>query len=82
MREQFERINNPRSPSFAIATKLNLPTSYLLIHRTWLGGLGVLSQLECRGAVPRDHGAAPAGLRRLTSDRQVEVHHVQPDVPS
>jgi predicted unusual protein kinase regulating ubiquinone biosynthesis (AarF/ABC1/UbiB family) len=47
MREQFERINNPRSPSFAIATKLNLPTSYLMIHRTWLGGLGVLSQLGC-----------------------------------
>ena len=46
MREQFERINNPRNPSFAVATKLNLPTSYLLIHRTWLGGLGILSQLE------------------------------------
>ncbi len=46
MREQFERINNPRNPSFTVATKLNLPTSYLLIHRTWLGGLGVLSQLE------------------------------------
>jgi len=26
--------------------KLNLPPSYLLIHRTWLGGIGVLSQLE------------------------------------
>jgi predicted unusual protein kinase regulating ubiquinone biosynthesis (AarF/ABC1/UbiB family) len=47
MRGQFERINNPRSPSFNMATKLNLPTSYLLIHRTWLGGLGVLSQLDC-----------------------------------
>ena len=46
MREQFERINNPRNPSFTVATKLNLPTSYLLIHRTWLGGLGILSQLE------------------------------------
>ena len=46
MREQFERINNPRNPSFTVATKLNLPTSYVLIHRTWLGGLGVLSQLE------------------------------------
>ena len=45
MREQFERINNPRDPSFAMATKLNLPTSYLLIHRTWLGGIGLLSQL-------------------------------------
>ncbi|HXH77690.1 AarF/ABC1/UbiB kinase family protein [Nocardioides sp.] len=48
MREQFERINNPRDPAFTMATKLNLPTSYLLIHRTWLGGLGLLSQLEAK----------------------------------
>ena len=46
MRTQFERINNPRDPAFTMATKLNLPPSYLLIHRTWLGGLGLLSQLE------------------------------------
>ena len=46
MREQFERVNDPRSPTFAVATRLNLPTSYLLIHRTWLGGIGLLSQLE------------------------------------
>lgn len=45
MREQFERVNDPRSETFTIATKLNLPTSYLLIHRTWLGGIGLLSQL-------------------------------------
>ncbi len=25
--------------------KLNLPPQYLLIHRTWLGGIGVLCQL-------------------------------------
>jgi hypothetical protein len=25
--------------------KLNLPPSYLLIHRVWLGGIGVLCQL-------------------------------------
>ena len=46
MRAQFERINNPRNPAFTVATKLNLPASYVLIHRTWLGGLGLLSQLE------------------------------------
>jgi len=46
MRTQFERINNPRDPAFTVATKLNLPPSYLLIHRTWLGGIGLLSQLE------------------------------------
>jgi predicted unusual protein kinase regulating ubiquinone biosynthesis (AarF/ABC1/UbiB family) len=45
MREQFERINDPKAEAFTMATKLNLPTSYLLIHRTWLGGIGLLSQL-------------------------------------
>ena len=46
MRTQFERVNDPRQPEFAVATRLNLPTSYLLIHRTWLGGIGLLSLLE------------------------------------
>ena len=46
MRAQFQRINNPKEPTYTIAVKLNLPPSYLLIHRTWLGGIGVLSQLE------------------------------------
>ncbi|MDQ4052367.1 MAG: AarF/ABC1/UbiB kinase family protein [Actinomycetota bacterium] len=46
MREQFARINNPREPAYTVAIKLNLPPSYLLIHRTWVGGIGVLSQLE------------------------------------
>ena len=45
MREQFQRVNNPRDPLYTVALKLNLPPSYLLIHRTWLGGIGVLSQL-------------------------------------
>ena len=45
MREQFERVNDPRAETFTLATRLNLPTSYLLIHRTWLGGIGLLSQL-------------------------------------
>ena len=47
MREQFQRINNPREPTYTVAIKLNLPPSYMLIHRTWIGGIGVLSQLEC-----------------------------------
>jgi len=45
MREQFERVNDPRSEEFTLAMKLNLPTSYLLIHRTWIGAIGLLSQL-------------------------------------
>ena len=46
MRGQFERVNDPRSEEFALALKLNLPTSYLLIHRTWIGAIGMLSQLN------------------------------------
>ena len=45
MREQFQRINNPREEAYTVAIKLNLPPSYMLIHRTWVGGIGVLSQL-------------------------------------
>jgi predicted unusual protein kinase regulating ubiquinone biosynthesis (AarF/ABC1/UbiB family) len=45
MREQFQRINDPKDPAYTISIKLNLPPSYVLIHRTWLGGVGVMSQL-------------------------------------
>jgi predicted unusual protein kinase regulating ubiquinone biosynthesis (AarF/ABC1/UbiB family) len=48
MREQFTRINDPRQPTYTMALKLNLPPSYLLIHRVWLAGIGVLSQLDTR----------------------------------
>ena len=47
MRTQFARINDPREPAYTLGLKLNLPPSYLLIHRTWLAGVGVLCQLEC-----------------------------------
>ena len=38
---------DPRNPAYTVGMKLNLPPSYLLIHRTWLAGVGVLCQLEC-----------------------------------
>jgi predicted unusual protein kinase regulating ubiquinone biosynthesis (AarF/ABC1/UbiB family) len=46
MREQFLRIQDPRQPGSTLALRLNLPPSYLLIHRVWLGCVGVLCQLE------------------------------------
>jgi len=46
MRAQFERLNNPKEPAYTVAIKLNLPPSYLLLHRTCVGGIGVMSQLE------------------------------------
>ncbi len=45
MRGQFTRINDPRSADFTTGMKINLPPSYLLIHRVWLGGIAVLCQL-------------------------------------
>lgn len=48
MREQFNRINDPRRENYSMAIKLNLPPSYLLIHRVWLAGIGVLCQLDTR----------------------------------
>lgn len=44
----FSKINNPRDPNFNIAFKLNLPPSYLLIHRVWIGTIGVLCQLNAK----------------------------------
>jgi predicted unusual protein kinase regulating ubiquinone biosynthesis (AarF/ABC1/UbiB family) len=49
MREQFKRVRDPNA-SGGVAMKLNLPPSYLLIHRVWLGGLAVLAQLSARAA--------------------------------
>lgn len=46
MRGQFMRMNDVKSPDFNIAFKLNLPPSYALIHRVWLGCIGVLCQLD------------------------------------
>ena len=48
MRGQFARINDPRQPGYTTMLKINLPPEYLLIHRVWLGGIGVLSQLEAK----------------------------------
>jgi hypothetical protein len=48
LRTEAARIANPRSPAFQLSKQLNLPPSYLLIHRVTLGSVGVLCQLEAR----------------------------------
>jgi hypothetical protein len=45
MREQAARIGDPRSEEARVGRMLNLPASYLLIHRVTLGSIGVLCQL-------------------------------------
>lgn len=45
MRTQAARIADPRSPAYQLGRQLNLPPSYLLIHRVTLSTIGVLCQL-------------------------------------
>ena len=45
MRKQAARIADPRSPAHQLGRQLNLPPSYLLIHRVTLSTIGVLCQL-------------------------------------
>jgi predicted unusual protein kinase regulating ubiquinone biosynthesis (AarF/ABC1/UbiB family) len=45
MREQAARIADPRNEAARIGRQLNLPPSYLLIHRVTIGSIGVLCQL-------------------------------------
>ncbi|RCK70958.1 AarF/ABC1/UbiB kinase family protein [Desertihabitans brevis] len=44
MRAQFARVSSAQTSE--VARRLNLPASYLLIHRVWMGGIAVLSQLD------------------------------------
>ena len=46
MRTHFGRLKDVRRPDYTIGLKLNLPPSYLLIHRVWLGCVAVLCQLD------------------------------------
>ncbi|AWW37702.1 ABC1 kinase family protein [Streptomyces cadmiisoli] len=45
MRSQATRVGDPRSPAYQLGKQLNLPPSYLLIHRVTLSTIGVLCQL-------------------------------------
>jgi predicted unusual protein kinase regulating ubiquinone biosynthesis (AarF/ABC1/UbiB family) len=47
MRGQASRVTDLRAAN--VSRKLNLPPSYLLIHRVSTAGIGVLCQLECEG---------------------------------
>ena len=48
LRGEAARLSSPRSPAYQLSRKLNLPPSYLLIHRVTLGSIGVLCQLEAQ----------------------------------
>jgi hypothetical protein len=47
LRGEATRVADPRAAN--ISRRLNLPPSYVLIHRVSTAGMGVLCQLECEG---------------------------------
>jgi predicted unusual protein kinase regulating ubiquinone biosynthesis (AarF/ABC1/UbiB family) len=47
LRNEATRVSDMRSSN--VARRLNLPPSYVLIHRVSTAGVGVLCQLECEG---------------------------------
>jgi predicted unusual protein kinase regulating ubiquinone biosynthesis (AarF/ABC1/UbiB family) len=57
LRREALRVADPRSPANQLGRQLNLPPSYLLIHRVTTGTIGVLCQLggeaEYRGLMER-----------------------------
>jgi predicted unusual protein kinase regulating ubiquinone biosynthesis (AarF/ABC1/UbiB family) len=48
LRAEATRLANPRGPAYQLGRQLNLPPSYLLVHRVTLGSIGVLCQLEAQ----------------------------------
>ncbi len=48
LRKEAVRVGDPRSEAAQLGRQLNLPPSYLLIHRVTLGSIGVLCQLQAR----------------------------------
>ena len=50
LRSVSSTIQDPRREEFLVSLRFNLPPDYLLIHRVWLGCIGVLCQVG--GTVP------------------------------
>lgn len=47
MQAEFRRVSDTKSGG-RLMRQINLPPTYALIHRVWLGGIAVLSQLDVR----------------------------------
>ncbi|RKT06787.1 putative unusual protein kinase regulating ubiquinone biosynthesis (AarF/ABC1/UbiB family) [Streptomyces sp. 3211.6] len=65
LRGQATRIADPRSPAHQLGRQINLPPSYLLIHRVTLSTIGVLCQL---GATVRLRDELDAWLPGFASE--------------
>lgn len=83
MRHQAARIADPRSPAHQLGKQLNLPPSYLLIHRVTLSTIGVLCQLGATvrlrdeleswlpGFLPSEETGRPEQEEGLVAEKQL-----------
>jgi predicted unusual protein kinase regulating ubiquinone biosynthesis (AarF/ABC1/UbiB family) len=79
LRGEAARVTDPRSSS--LARRLNLPPSYVLIHRVSTAGIGVLCQLESEGPfraevikwIPGYHEARAGGVNDAGNGAVSEV---------
>ncbi|WP_345983116.1 AarF/ABC1/UbiB kinase family protein [Streptomyces sp. DSS69] len=77
LRDQAARIADPRSPAHQLGRQLNLPPSYLLIHRVTLSTIGVLCQL---GAAVRLRDELEAWLPGFVAEgEKAEVPEFTPE---
>ena len=56
-----------KGPDFTIGLKINLPPSYALIHRVWLGSIAVLCQLDANVPVLAELNAWVPGFASAPS---------------
>jgi predicted unusual protein kinase regulating ubiquinone biosynthesis (AarF/ABC1/UbiB family) len=45
LRQQVLRVTAPNAEGLGTSLRINLPREYVLLHRVWVGGIGVLCQL-------------------------------------
>lgn len=46
LKAEAARLTNPRGPAMRFGRMLNLPSEYLMIHRVFIGSIGILCQLR------------------------------------
>lgn len=50
LKDQAARLTNPRGPAMRFGRQVNLPPEYLMIHRVFMGSIGILCQLRAEAA--------------------------------
>ncbi|MEV7914464.1 ABC1 kinase family protein [Streptomyces griseus] len=78
IREQAARIADPRSPAHQLGRQLNLPPSYVLIHRVTLSTIGVLCQLGATVRLREELEAwLPGFLAEDTETQDAEAEYAE-----